>query len=219
MKSAQHMMSEPASSQSARASSVLMGRQDFVSVLLRLIGMELYKLRRRMMSKVLSIISIVATLSLFGLIALVAFLMTRNGTSALVITNFSAGLRLPASLSLVGQLILTLGEILMIILVSTIVGGEYTDKTVRLMLTRGPTRTQILLSKVGAAIACIGMGVLGTTLLGIFAGLLLNSMTGIAPSFAFFNLVWTAHALLYMLITMLGLFVYAMMALFLSTLG
>src|SRR5437667_937383 len=157
MKSAQQMMSESTAPQSTRASSVLMGRQDFVSVLLRLIGMELYKLRRRMMSKVLSSISIVATLCLFGLIAFVAFLMSRNGTSALVITNFSAGLRLPESLSLVGQLILTLGEILIIILVSTIVGGEYTDKTVRLMFTRGPTRAQILLSKVGVAIACIGL--------------------------------------------------------------
>ena len=212
-------MSEPAASQSARASSVLMGRQDFVSVLLRLIGMELYKLRRRMMSKVLSSISIVATLCLFGLIALVAFLMTRNGTSALIITNFSAGLRLPASLSLVGQLILSLGEILMIILVSTIVGGEYTDKTVRLMLTRGPTRTQFVLAKVGAALVCCAIGASVMIVLGIPLGLFFNLFTGLPFTLDFFTPAWLSHALLYILITIFSLFVYSMLALFLATLG
>lgn len=196
-----------------------MGRQDYVSAMLRLTGMELYKIRRRLMSKVLSFISILSTVSLFGLIALATFLMAKNGTPAEAIQRFSEALRLPESLSLVVQLLLTLGQILIIILVSTIVGGEHTDKTVRLMLTRGPTRTQFLLSKIGAAIVCIVLGIAGIALLGILTGSIFSFTTGIASTFDFFSISWLGHAVLYLLITMFGLFTYAMMALFLSTLG
>jgi len=219
MKSSQHTIAESSTSPSSRASSVMLGRQDYISATLRLTGMELYKIRRRLMSKVLSFISILSTVSLFGLIALAAFLMAKNGTPPEAIQRFSEALRLPGSLSLVVQLLLTLGQILIIILVSTIVGGEHTDKTVRLMLTRGPTRTQFLLSKIGAAIACTLLGVAGITLLGILVGSIFSFTTGIAPTFDFFSTNWLAHAVLYLLIAILGLFTYAMMALFLSTLG
>src|SRR5437667_12032402 len=107
MKSAQQMMSESTAPQSTRASSVLMGREDFVSVLLRLIGMELYKIRRRMMSKVLISISVIATIGLFALIALAAFLTIKNGTTVEEIQLFTQSLRLPGSLSLAVQSLLT----------------------------------------------------------------------------------------------------------------
>ena len=139
MKSSYRAMPESSIPPAGRASSVLMGQQDYVSVLLRLTGMELYKIRRRLMSKVLTFIGIMATVSLFGLLALATFLEAKSGAPPEVLRRFSESLRLPESLSLVTQLLLTLGQILIIILVSTIVGGEYTDKTVRLMLTRGPT--------------------------------------------------------------------------------
>src|SRR6266567_1120724 len=41
-----------------RRENVVMGRQDYISVLLRLTGAELYKIRRRLMSKELSTIAI-----------------------------------------------------------------------------------------------------------------------------------------------------------------
>src|SRR5207248_431825 len=43
----------------------ILGRQDYVSTLLRLIGMELYKIRRRAMSKVLGSIAVVAAVLVF----------------------------------------------------------------------------------------------------------------------------------------------------------
>src|SRR5260370_7399051 len=54
--------------QSTRSASVVMGRQDYLSVVLRLIGMELYKLRRRAMSKVLGIIAVVLAVLPFALV-------------------------------------------------------------------------------------------------------------------------------------------------------
>lgn len=197
----------------AQTGSVYMGKQDFLSVVSRLIGMELYKLRRRMMSKVVSIISILAVVLAFLLIGLTAVL-TENNTGSHTLSQL-----LPLSLYLAVQIAFTLGQFLIVILVGTIVGGEYGAGTVRLMFTRGPTRTQFLISKIGAAIICIVIGVLGMTLLGILLGQLLNPIIRASPNFDFFNAVWLAHALFYLLITMLGLFVYAMMALFLATLG
>jgi len=54
---------------------------------------------------------------------------------------------------------------------------------------------------------------------GILVGQLLNFITGIAPTFDFFSAAWLGYALLYLLSTMFCLFVYAMMSLFLATLG
>ena len=50
-------------------------------------------------------------------------------------------------------------------------------------------------------------------------GSIFSFTTGLAPTFDFFSTSWLGHAVLYLLIAILGLFTYAMMALFLSTLG
>ncbi|HEU0001681.1 MAG TPA: ABC transporter permease [Ktedonobacteraceae bacterium] len=58
---------------STRTESVVMGRQDYLSVVLRLIGIELYKLRRRVMSKALGIIAIALAVLPFALVAVGTF--------------------------------------------------------------------------------------------------------------------------------------------------
>lgn len=199
--------------------NVHMGRQDFMSVVLRLIGVELYKFRRRMMSKVLGIISILAVVLVFLLSALFVALLLNSNVPQDSIRTISESLRLPSSLYVAVQIAFILGQILIVILVGAIVGGEYSVGTVRLMFTRGPSRTQFLISKIGAAITCIAIGVLGITLLSIVLGQVLYLITGIAPDFSFFSAAWLGHAVLYLLIAMLSLFVYAMMALCLATLG
>jgi ABC-type transport system involved in multi-copper enzyme maturation permease subunit len=219
MKAAPDLLPEPSFSRTARASSVHIGREDYLSILLRLIGMELYKIRRRTMSRVLISISVITTFGLFALIAMAAFLMAHNGAPTEEIAALTATLHLPGSLSLTEQLLMTLGQILIIILVSTIVGGEYTSGTIRLLLTRGPSRTQMLLAKVGAALACIVLGVIGVLLLGVVVGTLFSLLLGLAPTFTFLSSAWFGHMLLYVLVVMLGLAMYAMMAMCLSTLG
>src|SRR5579872_5013671 len=57
----------------ARSASVIMGRQDYLSVVLRLIVMELYKLRRRAMSKALGIIAVALAVLPFALVAFGTF--------------------------------------------------------------------------------------------------------------------------------------------------
>src|SRR5258707_12614928 len=59
----------------SRTSSVILGRQDYLSVLLRLTGMELYKVRRRTMSKVLGMMAIAIVVLIFLLISLGTFVV------------------------------------------------------------------------------------------------------------------------------------------------
>jgi ABC-type transport system involved in multi-copper enzyme maturation permease subunit len=171
------------------------------------------------MAVVLGTIGMLAVIIAYLLIALLVAIFMSSTTTQEEVNTISTLLRLPISLYVAELIIATLGQVLIVILVGTIVGGEYGVGTIRLLYTRGPARSQFLFSKIGAAIFCIVAGVLGMTLLGVLMGQLLNIITGIAPHFDFFNAPWLAHALTYLLITSLSLFVYAMMALFLATLG
>jgi ABC-type transport system involved in multi-copper enzyme maturation permease subunit len=53
---------ENATPLTTRIGTVILGRMDFTSVLLRLIGMEMYKIRRRLMSKVLGLLAVLLAL-------------------------------------------------------------------------------------------------------------------------------------------------------------
>lgn len=232
-----------------RTSSVIMGRQDYFSVVLRLTGMELYKIRHRVMSKVLGIIAIIATIGIFALIAMLYTFTANTSVNNYVNqncnqaqpqlcppptaadlqqaqqqkhaaeVNISQSLRLPGSLSLVNQVCRSLVMILLIILFGTVVGGEYSVGTIRLLFTRGPTRIQFLLGKIGAAISIIVLTFVVLVPLGVIVGLLFNLGTGISPGFAGFSAAWLGDVMLFFLSTMLGLFIYSMMALCFSTLG
>jgi ABC-type transport system involved in multi-copper enzyme maturation permease subunit len=230
-----------------------MGRADYASTVLRLIGVELYKIRRRSMSKILSIIGIFVMFIAFFALALNPIMIagedsnsflpppctatSRPGSSCLdhkpttadlqraeqarreVVRQDSVSLRLPDSLYTANTIAQSIGLLLIAILAGTIVGGEYSVGTLRLMLTRGPTRTQFILSKVGAILVCtiIGVGVL--LLAGVVFGAILNLFTGVAAGFAFLSGIWILHMLLYLFASALGLFTYAMIALALATLG
>ncbi len=223
-----------------RSDTVIMGRQDFLSVLLRSIAGELYKTRRRAMPKILLLIAIAIMIIAFSFSALAVLTTTTSlpHTSCTIDSHgqqhctsqsqaeiekqkeaVSASLRLPSSLSTSVSVINYIGTISLLILTGSIVGGEYATGTIRLMLTRGPTRTQFLLAKISTVIICVLITVFLLILVGIIVGALFNLTTGIAVDFSFFTGEWLFHAILYVLIAALGLFMYAMIALCLATLG
>jgi ABC-type transport system involved in multi-copper enzyme maturation permease subunit len=219
-----------------RSNTTIMGRQDALSVLFRLIGGELYKLRRRPMPKILILIAILIMIITFSFSALAAKSLSqdlctidKHGQEHCIPQSqaeierqkeaVSAPLRLPDALVLSVSVINFVGTISLIIITGSIVGGEYGLGTIRLMLTRGPTRTQFLLAKVGTIIICVLTTLFLLILVGILVGALLNLMTGIAVNFSFFTGEWLVHAMAYVLIATLGLLVYAMVALCLATLG
>ncbi len=236
----------------ARTSTVILGRQDYVFVLLRLIGMELYKMRRRVMSKVLGSIAIAIPILVFFLVSLSTFFVLNapadsfappcqssggpapSGTSPncptpsaaqlaqarqSALRSTSEPLRLPSSLNISMQFALSAGTILIILLIGAITGGEFSIGTVRLIYTRGPTRTQFLLAKVGAAIVCIAFGILAMSIIGVLTGQALNPLSSIPQDFGFLSAGWVGQTILYLLIAMLDWFMYAAIAIFFGILG
>lgn len=234
-----------------RTNTVFMGRSDFASTQLRLVGVELYKLRRRTMSKVLASLSLGAILITFSIFGLYTLSITQSAVAAYLpprcqpgqvqsclnhaptaqdlaqaqqskqqnVYAASTSLRLPQSFGLTATVAYNVGLLLIIVLAGTIVGGEYHFGTIRLMLIRGPTRSQFLFMKVGAILISIIVGLLATMLFGIILGIAFNLGTGIAQPLALLTASWILHAILYTLIMMLGLFTYAMLALVLAVLG
>lgn len=235
-----------------RTESVILGKQSYIPVLLRLIGMEIYKLRRRIMSKVLLSIAIIIAILVFFLFSLNTFFVL-NATpenfapacspssglsqgqsqpncprpSAAQVAQFREGslrsasepLRLPTSLSIAIQVALSAGTILIIILIGSSAGGEFSIGTVRLIYTRGPTRLQFLLAKVGVAALCAAIGILTMSITGILTGQVLNALSSIPQGLGFLSAGWIAHALLYLLIAVLDWFIFATIAIFFGTLG
>jgi ABC-type transport system involved in multi-copper enzyme maturation permease subunit len=214
-----------------------MGNQSFVSVLLRATAGELYKIRRRAMSKVLLIIGAALIVISFSFIALSVLLTAStphctsvgNGTAhcaqpsgaqlSQLTATAAAPLHLPAALTTTVGIIDTVGVVLIIVLAGTIVGGEYGVGTIRVLLTRGPSRTQYLLAKVLAILASIFVTLVILIPLGIIVGALYNLTTGIGVNFGFFTGAWVLHAIIYILLAALNMFLYALIALGLATLG
>lgn len=245
-----------------RRNTVIMGHQDFVSVLFRAINAELYKFRRRMMSKMLILVGM---LFIIGGFLVISFAVSVGTTATAgkpdadflpppctlvrasaqpqdacldhaptqidlsraeqakqeALQSATGPLHLPGSLLTAVGMTNFIGLFLLVTLAGTIVGGEYSVGTIRLMLIRGPTRTQFLLAKVGAILACTLIAVLILVPTGIVVGaiLLFIHMPSIVVNFSFFTGSWLLHAVLSLLAVALGLFVYAMIALCLSTLG
>ncbi len=202
---------ENATPLTTRTGTVILGRMDFFSVLLRLIGMELYKMRRSLMSKALIAVAV----------ALALLVVLTVGIEVAINANtLSETLRLPTSL----EMATTQGElnpaiILIIILIGSSAGGELSIGTVRLMFTRGPWRGQFLLAKYGAALVCSVLGVLGMALLGVIAGQMFNLLSGVPQNWHVLSAAWGVHALLYLLVTMLSWCMYAVVAVFFGVLG
>lgn len=221
-----------------RRETVVMGRQGFFSVVLRLIGVEIYKLRCRTMSRVMSVIAILSVLIVFTMVGLSAALANSAPLSAYthtivgdipasealqakqaILESITEPVRLPNALFTITQIIDTVGLALIIILAGTIVGGEYGVGTIRLMFTRGPTRTQFILAKLGAILTCALLCTIALTILGLILGAFINLAFGINVDMHFLTGSWLLHALLYLALTVLNLFIYAVIATCLSTLG
>lgn len=244
---------DESSSLASSKSVVVMGRQDYVSVVLRLIGMELFKLRRRALSKVIGSIAIALAIIPFVLVA-TGTLFTLNqpldnfqpqcqaiGTDnlppgkpfncpvlsqaqleqmrQLAVQNTSLPLRLPMSLNLAMQFALIVGTALLIIVIGTMVGGDYSIGTIRLLFSRGPTRTQFLVARLGALVFVVLSGMLLMVGLGVLAGQVFNPISGFPQTSEFFSAGWLGHALLYLLIALLHWSMYGVIALFFGILG
>jgi ABC-type transport system involved in multi-copper enzyme maturation permease subunit len=232
-----------------RTAPVVMGRKDYWSVLLRLVGMDLYKVRRRLMAKVLLITGILIVAGVFFLTGMAGWYTASKPLSSFVppncavhqvdgcvkgpvvtqadiqhfrqaqVNRYAQNLNMPGIWSLGGLIVMEVLSILAIILAGALVGGEYSLGTVRLMFTRGPTRLQFLFAKIAVLAIYIVPALLLLMLVGTLVGSALSPLVGVATNFSFFTAAWLGHFVLYLLLGMLFWFGYAVMALFFGTVG
>lgn len=232
-----------------RAAPIVKGRNDFLSVLLRLIGMDLYKVRRRLLSKVLLLIPILLIGGGFlvtGIIAIhdsglpatsfvpdscVQFphnpqclnhpptLADYQHQKQQVLSGLALYLNMPGNWNAQERFLTERLVVLAIILGGTLVGGEYSLGTVRLMFTRGPTRVQFLLSKVAVLAICVIPTLLLTILLGSAVGAVMANLAGVGTGLGFVTASVAGHFVLFVLLGMLFWLSYTLMALFFGTLG
>jgi ABC-type transport system involved in multi-copper enzyme maturation permease subunit len=232
-----------------RVAPIVQGRKDYLSVLLRLIGMDVYKVRSRRLSKVLLLVgTLVVALVFLGLgiagwyyaskplssfvppqcVAYenIAGCITHPATQAdeqqykrYLLSYPAERLNMPGVWNLEGQLVFDLLAALGIILAGALVGNEYSLGTVRLMFTRGPTRLQFLLAKIVVLAIYVVPTILFLMLVGTLIGLVMGPLTGISADYSFFTAPWVGHFALYLLLGMLYWFSYMLMALFFGTVG
>jgi ABC-type transport system involved in multi-copper enzyme maturation permease subunit len=232
-----------------RTAPIVMGRSDYLSVLLRLIGMDVYKVRRRLLSKILLFIGtglIVFFFVTLGIGALhyqsepvtsfvpdscarfplnpdcinhPATLADMRHAKQLALNGVALLLNMPGSWEVIAEYSLGLFSVLAIILAGTLVGGEYSLGTVRLMFTRGPTRIQFLLAKVAVLLIYLVPAILFWVLLGSGIGAVMAHLAGIGAEFGFLTGAEFGHFVLFLLLVILYCFIYMTMALFFGTVG
>ncbi|HKV57255.1 MAG TPA: ABC transporter permease [Ktedonobacteraceae bacterium] len=235
-----------------RTASVVMGRKDYLSVLLRLIGMDVYKVRRRLLSKMLLFVAVFVIAFVFLGLGIAALHFASEPVTSFVPSKCAATPQLSAAGCITHQpatladmqhekqrmlndaaqfltmpgvwfteehfFILAL-VVLGIILAGTLVGGEYSLGTVRLMFTRGPTRLQFLIAKVVVLAIYVIPTILLLMLLGMAIGAIMAQLAGVSTGLSFLTADHFGHFVLYLLLTILYWYAYMLMALFFGTVG
>jgi ABC-type transport system involved in multi-copper enzyme maturation permease subunit len=131
----------------------------------------------------------------------------------------AANLQFPNVLASLGTVVRYIGVIVLIILAGTMVGGEYSAGSIRLLLTRGPTRLQFLLAKIGAMLVCAVITTLVLLIIGAIAAEIFSLLIGVSGSAPALSGSQISHMSLYTLLTMFDLLFYSLLAIALAILG
>jgi ABC-type transport system involved in multi-copper enzyme maturation permease subunit len=233
----------------SRAAPIVMGRNNYLSVLLRLIGMDLYKVRRRLLSKVLLLIPILLIGGGFLVTGIVsvhdvslpatsfptyscaqfphdpecldhpATLADYQRAKQHAVDGTALYLNMPGNWNAQERFLIERLAVLGIILAGTLVGGEYSLGTVRLLFTRGPTRLQFLFAKIAVLAICVVPTLLFVMLLGSAIGAGMAHLAGLGAGLSFLTAAIFEHFVLFVLLGMLFWLSYMLMALFFGTVG
>jgi ABC-2 type transport system permease protein len=131
-------------------------------------------------------------------------------------SQIAPSLAFPASISTAGQYFSVIGALFLIVLAGALVGSEYSFGTHRLSLARGVGRGQLIAAQV-IAVAILALIASGAMLAlgavaGVFGGLALGSGSALSVS-------GIGELLVYWLSVALNAFAYALIALWIGTLG
>lgn len=161
----------------------------------RLIAAEIYKLRKRLMSRVLLYV-------LVGIIIVLYFLLL--AVSKVTVPGHGPGelgeiqnlLGLPVAIPFALYIASTFGAVLAVILVASCIGSEYNWRTVRTMLISSESRFKLLGAKLISAGIFILLGMIIAVIAGFIMSLITTAIGGYAFDFGFMTgeYVWDQFA-------------------------
>jgi ABC-type transport system involved in multi-copper enzyme maturation permease subunit len=151
-----------------------------VKAVTRLIAAEIYKLRKRLMTRVLLFV-------LIGIIILLYFLLLAVSKVALPvhgpeeIGNIQNLLGLPVAIPFALMILSFVGSVLAVILVASCVGNEYNWRTIRTMLICSESRFK----RRGAKLIVTAIFILIGMVIGVFTGFIMSLITTAIGGYAF----------------------------------
>ncbi|HEV2238543.1 MAG TPA: ABC transporter permease subunit [Ktedonobacterales bacterium] len=188
---------------------------DWLTLTLRLTRWNLFQMWRRLMSKIL-----LGLLLGFFVLVVLALLLAFAAASRQPGSDASSGiaslLTFPRSTAIAVEYVAFFGVVFTCILTGAVVGGEYGFNTLRLALSRGIGRGQVIVAQM-LALAALAFGTaLGVALVGTFVGITIGPLLGGTPEGLSGDAV--TQVLGYIATTGLRIFTYTMVALLFGTL-
>jgi len=146
----------------------------------RLISAELFKLRKRLMTRVLIFVlaGIMVVLYLL-LFAISKFTIPAHGPPEVV--DIQKLLGLPVALPFALSILSSFGSVLAVILIASCVGNEYNWRTIRTMLICSESRLRLL----GAKLISVGILILIGMVIGLAIGFIMSLITTAIGGYAF----------------------------------
>ncbi len=140
-----------------------------------------------------------------------------SATAQSAVAEVTQSLTFPYSLSIAGGYLGSMGIILFCIVAAALVGGEYSSGTLRVALSRGVRRGQVIAAQVGALAILSLLEAAFVLLLGAATGVIIGPLIG--GSFPAFSPGAGAELLAYWLANSLAIFSFGLIAFFMSTLS
>lgn len=152
--------------------------------MIRLIGTELFKMRKRLMTKVLLFV-LIGIIIIMYLILLAVSNVTIPAHGPRVVGEIQNILGLPMAIPFALSLMSSLGAILSVILVASSIGNEYNWRTIRTVLICSESRFKLLAAKLIAAGIIIIIGMVIAVAAGFIMSLITTAIGGYAFNFDF----------------------------------
>lgn len=148
--------------------------------MIRLIGTELFKLRKRLMTRVLLYVLIGIIIILYLLLLAVSN-VTIPAHEGRVIGEIQNLLGLPVAIPFALSILSSFGSVLSVILLASSMGNEYNWRTIRTVLICSESRFKLL----GAKLISAGILVFIGLLIGVAAGFIMSLITTAIGGYAF----------------------------------
>lgn len=151
----------------------------------RLIEAELFKLRKRPMTKILLLVLVGITVLFYLLLFAISRVGLPIAPSGAEAPDHGALLGLPVALPFAMSLITTIGSVLAVILVASAMGSEYNWRTIRTAVVSSESRSKLLVAKLIAAGIFILCGMILALVVGFIMSLVTTAIGGYKFDFGF----------------------------------